>query len=208
MEIATRLSRPERALALVQLCIERTKDHPFSFSFQAAMYAMVASQLLYAVQILETLVAHAERWRAAYLIADLPGEIQKSLNKAKGRFGQLHTLQLICIPSGGSCHIASDLFEDAPNLTRASVVNYQRLRLSSVTVLHIELWSLSTYRFFSEFGQMTSLEELVIRGVNLDFKANVPVELLSLKTFSVDYCFPLSLIKAPSLEVVPSRWFA
>jgi len=197
-EIAT-ISQLERALALVQLCIERTKDHPFSFSFKAMMYAMEAPQSLYAIQILETLVAHADRWRAAYFIADPVG--LESLTKGKGRFGQLHTLQ-ICIPFGVSYHhIASDLFEDAPNLTRVYATDYHRLRWSSVTVLHIQLAPRSAHRFFAEFEQMTSLEELAVRGLSLHHNlANVPVELPSLKTFSVDHYFPLSLIKAPSLE--------
>ncbi|KAF8343653.1 hypothetical protein F5887DRAFT_281712 [Amanita rubescens] len=191
------ISRLERALALVQLCIEHTKDHPFSFSFAAMMFAMKVPQSLYAIQILETLVAHAERWRAACFIADL-GE---SLNKGKGRFGQLHTLQ-ICIPLGVSRHhIASDLFEDAPNLTRVYATDYHRLCWSSVTVLHIQLAPRSAHKFFAELEQMTSLEELAVRGLSLRHDvATVPVELPSLKTFSVEHYFPLSLIEAPSLE--------
>ena len=199
VEMAT-ISRLERALALVQLCIERTTDHPFSFSFKAMMYAMEVPQSLYAIQILETLVVHADRWRAAYFVAD-PDGLQGSLAKAKGRFGQLRTLQ-ICIPLGVSYHhIASDLFEDAPNLTRVYATDYHRLRWSSVTVLHIELAPRSAHRFYAELEHMISLEELVVRGLSLRHDlANVPVELPSLKTFSVDHYFPLSLIKAPSLE--------
>ena len=59
----------QRALELVQLCIERTKNHLFSFSFEA--YDLEVSQSLYAIQILEALVVHADRWRAAYFKADL-----------------------------------------------------------------------------------------------------------------------------------------
>ncbi|KAF8349282.1 hypothetical protein F5887DRAFT_486189 [Amanita rubescens] len=191
----------ERALALVQLCIERTKDCTFSFHFKANMYIMEARQSLYAIRILETLVAHANRWRAAYFITDRD-RLQESLTKAKGHFGQLRTLQ-ICIVFGVSCHdhIASDLFKDAPNLTRVCATGYHRLRWSSVTVLHFEYESDSAHRFFAGFEQMTSLEELVIKVLSFCHDlANVPVELPSLKTIAVDLCFPLSLIKAPSLE--------
>ena len=100
-------SQVERALALVQLCIERTKDHPFSFSFKVMIYTIAVRPSLYANQILEALVAHADRWHAAYFIAALD-RLQKPLAKAKGRFGQLHTLQ-ICIPFRDS-H-PSNLFE-------------------------------------------------------------------------------------------------
>ncbi len=166
------------------------------------MDAMEARQSLYAIQILETLVAHANRWRAAYFTADRDG-LQESLTKAKGRYGQLRTLQ-ICIPPWTSYHddhIASDLFENAPNLTRVYATDYHRLRWSVVTVLHIQLALHSAHRFFAEFEQMTSLEELVFRGLFFHHDlANVPVELPSLKTFSVDHYFPPSLIRAPSLE--------
>ena len=48
---------------------------------------------------------------------------------------------------------------------------------------------------------MTSLEELVVRGSTLHHEY-VPAELPSLRTFSVDHHFPLSLIKAPLLETL------
>ncbi|KAF8329647.1 hypothetical protein F5887DRAFT_114556 [Amanita rubescens] len=170
------------ALVLVQLCIERTEDRPFSFSFKASMYTLEIPQQLHTIQILEILVAHAERWRAAYFTADM-NALEESLTKAKGRFRQLHTLQTY-IPLGASCYrIASDLFEDAPNLARVSVADYHWLRLSNVTVLHIVLWPLSARRFFAELEQMTSLEELALRGTHHDL-TNVPVDIFCRLLFS------------------------
>ena len=164
------------------------------------MYAMTQKHWLYAIQTLETLVAHAERWHAAYITANLLG-LSESLNKGKGRFGQLRTLQ-VRIPSGASCchHNVSNFFEDAPNLTRVRVLDHYRLRLSSLTVLHFKLARCSAHRFFAELEQMTSLEELVVGGGRHDLP-NVPVSKLpSLKTYSVDCCVPLTVVKAPSLE--------
>jgi len=161
------------------------------------MYAMTQKHWLYAIQTLETLVAHAERWHAAYITANLLG-LSESLNKGKGRFGQLHTLQM-CIPSGASCY-HDIFFEDEPNLTRVRVLDHYQLRLSSVTVLHFKLARRSAHRFFAELEQMTSLEELVVGGGRHDLP-NVPVSKLpSLKTYSVDCCVPLTVVKAPSLE--------
>jgi hypothetical protein len=56
--------RLQRALALVKLCIERTKDHLFSFKFMVACHTRLSRLSL------DTLVAHADRWCAACLIAD------------------------------------------------------------------------------------------------------------------------------------------
>ena len=193
-------SEVERALALVQLCIERTKEHPFSFSFYVMMYTFAVRPSLYANQILAALVANADRWHTAYIIAD-PDGLQGSLAKAKGRFGQLRTLQICVVPRPSHHHITSNLFEDAPNLTRVYATDYHRLRWSSVTVLHIQLDVGSAHRFFAEFEQMTSLEELVVRG-STSHHNYVPAELPSLRTLSVDQYFPFSLIKAPSLETL------
>ena len=192
MKMAT-ISRLERALALVELCIERTKDHPFSFKFSGVTDTKTA-QSLYSFQILENLVAHADRWHAVCLIADADG-LRKSLTKAKRRFGQLHSVQISTV--GGT---SSDVFQDAPNLTRVYVTNYYQLLWSNITVLHIDLEPHTARGFFANLGKMTYLEELVIRGYLHDVGITSPIELPRLKILSADYFYSLSLIKTPALE--------
>ena len=99
--------RHQRALALLELCIERTKNRPFSFKFTVVCHTRLSRLFL------DTLVAHADRWRAACLIAD-GKKLRKSLNKAKGRFRQLHSLQISHFRH--SSHRPSHVFQDAPNL--------------------------------------------------------------------------------------------
>ena len=193
IEMAT-ISRLERALALIDLCIERTKDHPFSFKFSGVTDTNTA-QSLYSFQILENLVAHADRWHAVCLIADADG-LRKSLAKAKRRFGQLHSIQIST--DGGT---SSNIFQDAPNLTRAYVTNYYQLLWSNITVLHIQLEPHNAHRFFANLDKMTYLEELVIRGSGFHDVGNTrPIELPRLKILSADHFFPLSLITTPVLE--------
>ena len=155
----------ERALTLVKLCVKRTQDQPFSFRFNARVWTRGATaQSLCSAQIMEILVAHADRWSAAYIAAERLDGLEELLLKAKHRFGRLHTLQ-ISIPFGTSYHFNHpDLFEDAPNLIRVYTIDYHRLRWSSITVLHIEFICRSTDRLFAELNKMTCLEELVIKG--------------------------------------------
>jgi hypothetical protein len=177
MEMAT-ISRLERALALVKLCIERTKDHPFSFKFSGVTDTKTALSL-YSFQILENLVVHADHWHAVYLITDADG-LRKSLTKAKRRFGQLHSVQISTV--GGT---SSDVFQDAPNLTRVYVTNYCQLLWSNITVFHIEH---TAHGFFANLGKMTYLEESVIRGYH-DVGNTSPIELPRLKVLSADHFF-------------------
>ena len=105
----------QRAQAQVELCIERTKEHPFSFKFMAAFYPNIKPLS----PLLENLVAHADRWRRACPIAD-ENVLEKLLTKAKGRFRRLHSLQIT--PCGHTfSRTASDLFQDAPNLGTRSL---------------------------------------------------------------------------------------
>ena len=62
------ISLLQRTLALVELCIERTKDRPFSFDFRVSR---IYDDIVPSPLLLETLVAHADRWRAACLIIDI-----------------------------------------------------------------------------------------------------------------------------------------
>jgi hypothetical protein len=112
----------ERALTLVELCIKRTKDQPFSFRFNERILGREATPYLY--RVMETIVAHADRWSAAHVKINGCGEVDELLLKAKHRFRWLHTLYISVPP--GAHH--PDLFEDAPNLTRVYTTNYYRLR--------------------------------------------------------------------------------
>ena len=191
----------QRAQALVELCIERTKDHPFSFKFRVILLPIIV-QLS---PLLETLLAHADRWRDACLIAN-ENELKKSLTKAKCRFGQLHSLQInnIGYATRGSrpVSIPSDVFQDAPNLTRVWANHYYQLPWSTLAVLHVDV-SRSTHEFFENLHKMTCLEELVIGGsrIHPNAMANTsPIELPSLRILSIDQ-FPLGLhMKTPALE--------
>ena len=193
MELAT-ISRLERALALVELCIERTKDHPFSFKFSGVTDTKTALSL-YSFQILENLVAHADRWHAVCIIADADG-LRKSLTKAKRRFGQLHSIQISTV--GGT---SSDVFQHAPNLTRVYVTNYYQLLWSNLTVLHIKLEPHTAHTFFASLDKMTYLEELVIGGYHNVTNAS-PIELPRLKILSADHFFSFSTIRTPALETL------
>ena len=62
------ISLLQRTLALVELCIERTKDRPFSFDFRVSR---IYDDIVPSPLLLETLVAHADRWRAACLMIDI-----------------------------------------------------------------------------------------------------------------------------------------
>ncbi len=185
------------ALTLVELCIRRTKDQPFSFRFNAEAYSyFVATSYMY--RTMKTIVAHADRWSAAYVEVKGFKGVEELLLKAKHRFGQLRTLQ-ISVPRGMSCHL--DLYEDAPNLTRVYTTDYYRLRWSRITVLHIDFSCCTDIIIITELDKMTCLEELVIR--RLPFRRDAqptPVEIPSLKTLYVEHHYPLSLIRAPSLE--------
>jgi hypothetical protein len=199
-------SRFKRALALVELCIERTKDHPFSFKFAGVTFTMNEAtntptiQSQYSIQILETLVTHAGRWRTACLSADGDG-LTKSLTKAKHRFGQLHSLQIRTLWERHD--MPSDLFQDASNLTRVHATDFYQLRWSSITVLHINSRRHGTTdKFFAKLDKMTCLEELEIKGLPLRDYTGPLIELSSLKIFSADHCFLVSLIKAPALEIL------
>jgi hypothetical protein len=192
------ISLLQRALALVELCIERTKDRPFSFRFMVTFHNMNRLSPLF--QILDTVVAHADRWRAASLIAN-GIELKKPLNKAKGRLRQLHSLR---IGHFFGYSTPSDVFQDAPNLTRVWARDYYQLPWSTLAVLHVDQ-SLSTHRFFENLHKMTSLEELVINGFHVDHDnvtSTRPIELPSLKMLSIDH-FPPSLhLKTPALETL------
>ena len=160
-----------------------------------------AIQSQYSIQILETLVAHADRWRTACLSADGDG-LKKSLTKAKHRFGQLHSLQIRTFWPWERYDMPSDLFLDVPNLTRVHTTDFYQLHWSSITVLHINSQRHGTTdKFFAKLDKMTCLEELEIKGFPLrDYTG--PIELSSLEIFSADHCFLVSLIKAPALEIL------
>ncbi|KAF8329651.1 hypothetical protein F5887DRAFT_1075542 [Amanita rubescens] len=151
---------------------------------------------------MKSIAAHADRWSVSYVEAKGFG-VEELLLKAKHRFGQLHTLQ-ISIPLGTSYHLK--LFEDAPNLTRVYTADFYCLRWSSLTVLHIEISSPTSVRLFTVFDKMTCLKELVIRGSLLHKETlallQTPVEIPTLKILYVDHYYPLSLIRAPSLDVL------
>ena len=159
----------KRALALVELCIERTKYHPFSFKFEGITTTVNKGtntptiptiQSQYSIQILETLVAHADRWRTACLSADGDG-LKKSLTKTKHRFGQLHSLQIRTFWPWERYDMPSDLFLDVPNLTRVHTTDFYQLHWSSITVLHINSQRHGTTDiFFAKLDKMTCLEEL------------------------------------------------
>ena len=182
--------RHQRALALLELCIERTKNRPFSFKFTVICHTRLSRLFL------DTLVAHADRWRAACLIAD-GKKLRKSLNKAKGRFRQLHSLQISHFRH--SSHRPSHVFQDAPNLTRVWARDYYQLPWSTLSVLHID-GSLSTHRLFENLAKATCLEELVISGSHCNAVNTSPIELPSLKMLSVDRFPPGLHIKTPALE--------
>ena len=191
----------QRALALVELCIERTKEHPFSFKFMDAPHAEVS----FSFQILETLVAHADRWRAACLRGH-EDYINESLTKAKGRLGQLNSLQISHFWRSSSSNDAnprtpSDVFQDAPNLTRVWARDYYQLPWSTLVVLHVDEPH-SASRFFENLDKMTCLEELVISGFHVHHNvANTsPIELPSLQKLSVNNFPPGLHIKTPALE--------
>ena len=198
----------ERASTLVELCIKRTKDQPFSFRFNAKPKDYLAASYMY--RAMKTIVAHADRWSVAYVkVKGFGGPVADLLLKNKHRFGQLHTLQ-ISIPRVGTSsrlHHPS-LFEYAPNLTHVYTTDYYRLRWSSLTVLHIGFSSYPSIRMlFAEFDKMTCLEELVIRGAprreeNTVAMFQTPVKLPSLKILYVKHYYPLSFITAPSLEIL------
>ena len=194
-------SRLKRALTIVELCLKRTKDQPFSFRFSAQSYDDVATSYMY--RAMKSIAAHADRWSVAYVEVKGFGGVEQLLLKAKHRFGQLHTLQ-ISIPLGTSYHL--DLFEDTPNLTRVYTTDYYRLRWSNLTVLHIEISSRTPVRLFTVFDKMTCLKELIIQGLPLQQGAlpvlETPVEIPSLKILYVNHYYPLPLIRAPSLEIL------
>ncbi|KAF8329646.1 hypothetical protein F5887DRAFT_1075546 [Amanita rubescens] len=187
----------ERALTLVELCVKRTKDQSFSFRFNPRTHGYVETS--YMCQAMKTLVAHADRWSAASIKIKGSGGVEELLLKAKHHFRQLQTLH-ISISPGTSYHL--DLFEDAPNLTRVYTTDYYRLRWSSLTVLHIS--SHTFVKLFIEFDKMTCLQELVIRGSPLQRERvlQTPVEIHSLKILYVNHYYPLSFIRAPSLETL------
>ena len=126
----------KRALTLVELCVKRTKDQPFSFRFIAQVRVNTDDLELIPSLILETIVAHADRWRAAYIKAFGLYNLEELLLKAKHRYGQLHTLELLI--SWNSVTSCLDHFEGATNLTRVCITDYHRLRWSSITFLRIE----------------------------------------------------------------------
>ncbi len=183
---------PERPLTLVELCVKRTKDQPFSFKFNSRCY-------VYGRQAMKTLVAHADRWSVVHIQLIGSGGVEELLLKAKHRFRQLHTLYVF-----GTSSYYLDLFEDAPNLTRVFTTAYFRLRWSSLTVLHIP--SETSVKLFTEFDKMTCLKELVIRGLFSQQDTlpviETPVEMSSLKILYINHYYPLSLIRAPSLEIL------
>ena len=131
--------------------------------------------------------------------------LNKSLTKAKGRFGQLHSLQISNLWRGNDPNdprTPSNVFQDAPKLTRVYTRDYYQLPWSTLAVLHVDDPH-SAPRFFENLDKMTSLEELVVRGlhdIHHDVAYISPTELPSLKMLSVDH-FPSSLhIKTPALE--------
>ncbi|KAF8329645.1 hypothetical protein F5887DRAFT_1003976 [Amanita rubescens] len=189
--------KAERALTLVELCIKRTKDQPFSFRFNELIFDLKVTS--YMCQAMKTLVAHADRWSAASVKIKGFGGVEELLLKAKHRFRQLHTLYISIFP-GISHHL--DLFEDAPNLTRVYTTDHYRLRWSSLTVLHIS--SHTFVKLYEQFDKMTCLQELVIRGTPLQRERvlQTPVEIPSLKILYVKHYYPLSFIRAPSLETL------
>jgi len=151
---------------------------------------------------MKTLVAHADRWSVVHIQLIGSGGVEELLLKAKHRYRQLHTLHISLTP-GTSYHF--DLFEDAPNLTRVYTAAYYRLRWSNLTVLHIP--SQTSINLFKEFDKMTCLRGLVIRGSFLQGENTLPVietpvEIPSLKILYVKHYYPLSLIRAPSLEIL------
>ena len=173
------ISPIQRALVLVKFYIERTKDHPFSFMFTGS-----SRTTKYSFRILETLVAHADPW----YIACLTGHekyLYKSLPEAKGRFRQLHSLQIRFFLRSEH-RIPLDVFQDAPNLTRVWRSDYCQLPWSTLAVLHIDKLD-SARRIYENLGEMTSLEELVAKGfpdVGHDVPNTSPIELPSLKLLS------------------------
>ena len=149
--------------------------------------------------LLEILVAHADRWCAACLVAN-ENELKKSLTKAKGRFGQLHSLQISNIGYSNPGTF-SDIFQDAPNLTRIWTDDHYQPPWSTLAALHVDV-SRFTHRFFENLHKLTGLEELVINGFHI--RPNVAntslIKLPSLRMLSVDHFPPRLHIKAPVLE--------
>jgi hypothetical protein len=190
--------RLQRALALVKLCIERTKDHPFSFEFRVSR---IYDDTVPLSPLLETLVAHADRWRAACLVAD--GNQLKSLTRAKGRLGQLHSLEIGHF-GWSDPRTPFDVFQDAPNLSRVWVTSngHYQLPWSTLAALHVHV-SRFAHSFLKNLDKTMCLEELVITGryVRPDVANTRPIELPSLRMLSVEY-FPRDLhIKTPALKI-------
>jgi len=204
----------ERTVALSNICLQRSKDHPLSFEFTLSMLRLQDSPSFWRhLQILEMLVAESHRWQHVYL-SMMPTDVA-ILRQAQGRFDQLRTLRF---PLGSQIRQGilqqeerfNDLFEDAPLLSIISVNNIStwKLNWSSMTTIHLFSLAQQTPREFVEvLGQTKRLERLVLLE---PFRSPLPIDiepvtLPFLKFLSINSVIFLPLIISPNIEQLWAR---
>jgi hypothetical protein len=206
----------ERALDILNFCLKCNEGCPLSFSFW--MGAHYTEEYLYAIDILDALLAQSTRWVKVDLCiqaAEVAG-----LHCIKGRTPLLQSLRFalmeledwddLSMPIDREYARFVDAFEDSPRLTHLELymsnIKGWKCDWSSMVVLRLK--SLSTADgLVAALSQSMRLEELEVTWPNgyadsisepIDIALSI-ITLLSLKTMTIPWNV-LGVLTAPGLE--------
>ncbi|KIL63906.1 hypothetical protein M378DRAFT_11822 [Amanita muscaria Koide BX008] len=157
----------DRALDVVELCLERSQNHLLTFRYwlQADLHHDDFDEPLFAscLQTFEALAARSERWENAYL--SVPFAVLPTLHAVRYSLPQLRSIGLQVPLSAHRNPLAcfSHMLEGAPQLQRVSIDQplEWNLDLAKLTALHIDsplyLSPPSMESFLSQFQQVEEL---------------------------------------------------
>ncbi|KAM6499450.1 hypothetical protein JOM56_004958, partial [Amanita muscaria] len=206
------LTNVERALLLIEMAIQRSKNHPLTFQFKIDKDN--ESDLSDCHKLLEALMAQSTRWLNIYL--DLPSSMTSLLYAVKTRLPILRTFRLIITrddtPNDENALQFGDLFEDAPQVRHASIIEYSlaawKLNWSSITTLHLHFQRRVQSESLVNFLQgLEHLEELYLDGGGCDSFAP-RVALPFLRCLGIAAMENLALFEAPALEELYIKSFS
>ena len=204
----------ERALDILNFCLECNEGCPLSFSFKMGFHCV--QEHAYVIDILDALISQSMRWLKAELNLQVT-EFQR-LHRVTGRIPRLQSLAIAQVALQPSMPTVSvyerfaDAFEDSPNLTHLQLylsdIKGWKFDWSSIVVLRLEISTNADY-MVAALSQSVRVEELDVDWRNdsdSDLKlidiARSMITLSSLRRLTIhrDSCSVLGVLTAPSLE--------
>jgi len=202
----------ERQIVFLDLCLERNRGFPISFSLitlsRPAPYSAHTHLLDLNRKIIEMVMAESARWQDVNLTVNASD--LALLYQVKGQISRLRSIrialsEIVHCFAAGPTNAFTDLFEDCQTLSRVHLGRFRdwSFNWSAMTAIGIHsLNSTMPQEFLCFLQQTRRLETLVLgQAMRVILPDDIdPVALPFLKHLSCDSATFISFIRAPALE--------